>query len=662
MEYRSRSRAAVVPWWLIAGVTLVVVLAIAVVVVVAASDGEGGGERPAAWEQLLARHGEDGLSTQLALDAFATMVAPVPGGHPVAADALGTTSATPAVRWMLSQWDELDEAQRAAFRRAVYSEDAPVGTTTRVATSLSLPAQPSDQDPDLEAELQPEVEAIAEDFAARTGAKMPRVRVVVSLVSDEDGTYASAADRTSAAPGSPRGDGRSSTCVITFYPPAVEAREGSPREREEFVDVVAHELYHCHQYLVADEAGIDRDLPDWLVEGAAEWAGGWYADHVRPGYVSGWGWWESYFDWAAEEPRRSLYRLGYDAVGLFAHLDDAMGHGGDIWSTIDAMLVAPSNDEAFDIAVKAGEATFLRRWAMGTFQDPDLGSEWATSAPGMPDLGLSDVDEYELGAGDPAAMELDRPPGIVRARVLVLEKIEMLRADITGHGAFHWLGPELEERGRTEWFDAPVGQTRWYCFTGECTCPGTGGPAPDAHEMPAPSTISVALTGGTDRAAVTLTATTVEELCDRDPQVEPVRDCADVLDVVQRHAPHYDGQQDIAADDRAMLCSIRYTASPELDEFGNYLELGVIDEIMVGIAWEGGARPPAGCPPEGHCVRTRTQHVEAIDGVPAHDVTHTDVYTRHVHLSASEEAHGPQTPTEGLIQITLDIEARAYRR
>jgi hypothetical protein len=338
MEYRSRSRANI-RWWLIAGAGLVVVLTIAVVIV-AASDGERGGERPTAWEQLLARHGEDGPSTQLALDAFASLVGPVPGGRPVAADAMGTSSATPAVRWMLSAWDELDDAQRAAFRRAVYSQDAPAGTTTGVVASLSLPGQPSDQDPDLEAGLLSEVESVAADFAARTGAKMPRVRVVVSLVPDEDGAYASAANRTSAAPASPVGDDRSSTCVITFYPPAMQAREGSPREREDFVDVVAHELYHCHQYLVEDEAGIDRDLPDWLVEGAAEWAGGWYADQVRPGYVSGWGWWESYFDWPTDEPRRSLYRLGYDAVGLFAHLDVAMEHGGELWSTIDAMLVA----------------------------------------------------------------------------------------------------------------------------------------------------------------------------------------------------------------------------------------------------------------------------------------------------------------------------------
>lgn len=675
MEYRSRSRfwrvRARRTWLAASGVAVVLVAIVAVAVV-----GSGGGtdrDQPTAWQALLARHTEEGLSRQLALDAFATLIGPVPGGNRASAGSVGTRSATPAVRWMLAVWDELEPAQRDAFQQAVYGQEpgsatgatGGAGAAGRGVAALPILGQPADRDPALERELGPEVEAVAEDFTARAGIAMPRTRVVVSTVTHpddddtDDETHATADYRTSAAPGSPRGEDRSSTCVITFYPPATDARDGSPQDQQGFVLTVAHELYHCHQFLVQEDAY--ADLADWVVEGSAEWAGHWYAAQVLAGYLSTEGTWQDYFAWPVADPPKSLYRLSYDAIGLFAHLDHTMlgSVGEDTWSTIDAMLLADGNDAAFTLAARAGGAVFLRQWAMGMFQNPDLGSEWIAAGPGLPEIGPTAVVDHRLAAANSVLVEVEAAPGVARARVAVAEQTKLLRADITGHGAFHWAGPELEERGRTEWYDAPQGEVRWYCFTGQCGCPD-GATPPGVHDMPPPSTISVALTGGTGLATVTLTAATVEELCDpgkdSDRPVEPVRDCVDVLRVVRQRAPHYDTQREVSSTDLAFQCSITYTKSPVLDDSGNYLELGVLDEIMVTVATGGDDRPEA-CPPDGYCVETRTQHVAEVPGIPAYDVVHTTVNTRRMLLAASEETHGPQTPTDQIVQIALDIQA-----
>jgi hypothetical protein len=143
----------------------------------------------------------------------------------------------------------------------------------------------------------------------------------------------------------------------------------------------------------------------------------------------------------------------------------------------------------------------------------------------------------------------------------------------------------------------------------------------------------------------------------KDP-VAPVRNCADVLGVVRSHAPHYDTQRDLALvgpDDPVLQCSITYTVSPVLDELGNYLELGVRDEIMV-VMNIGDVERPEACPPVGHCVETQDQHVPESPGIPAFDVVHTTVDTQDVLLSASEETHGPQTATDQIVQIALDIQ------
>jgi hypothetical protein len=656
--------------WIVAGLAVVLVLLAggAAAAVLLAGDRPTRWDRPTAWHQLVARHDDDGPSVQLALDAFATLVGPVPGGHRASADTLGTASATPAVRWMLARWDELDAAQRDTFEQAVYGEEA--GQATGVSAgpgdgSVSLAALPSDRDPELEAEIRPEVEAIAEDFASRAGIAMPRVRVVVSTTPDEEhDTYADTEYRTSAAPESPRGERRSARCVITFYPPATEERAGSPQDQETFLVTVAHELYHCHQYLVQDEAGVDPvlDLPDWLVEGSAEWAGSWYATQVISGFVSGEGWWHDYFAWPAADPRSSLYRLSYDALGFFAHLENVLhgSVGDDVWSTVDAMLLAGSSGEAFSVAAEAGDEVFLRQWAMGTFLDPELGSEWVTTGPGLPALGPSEVDGYQLGTDRPVTVRVRPAPGIARARVDVASGIEVLRADIAGHGAFHWAGPELEERGRTEWFDASQPEVRWYCFIEQCSCPDGGPAVPGLFDMPPPSRISVALTGGTEQATVTLESHTVDELCTRppEPEVDPVRNCDDVFEIVQRHAPNYDQRREETVAEEAVHCTIEYTVPPVLDDFGNYLELGVLDTMLIVFSTTAEPRP-AVCPPEGYCVETETQHVAAREDidVPAHDVVHTTVKTSHVLMSVSEEDFGPYTPTDKLVQIALDIEA-----
>lgn len=652
------------------------VTAVASTIGVVVLAGRDGPRNETAWERLLDRQLAEGVTVQLALDAFATMVAPVPGGRPVAADELGTRSVTPAVWWMVAVWDELGDQQRQAYREAVHGgrpAQAAGAAASRTPLTMgalvrALPAaQPGAPAPGGEdvAELQAVVDEIAAGFTARTGGEVrplpPQVVISPVPMPHTPRALASVDYRVSAAPAEV-GDSRWSTCVITLYPGTVD--------QEDLFLTLAHEVYHCHQYAVlADAIGPDTDrvpelmmrVKSWIREGSAEWAGYWYAGEVgAPPPPARHSHWPGYFEWPAERPGRSLFKLSYPAVGFFAVLHDAYGGGRAPWVTIDAMLLG-EDGAAFALASGATD-DFLRTWATTSVRDAALGPEWFANWPSMPGgLKPPDVDERRISGRGAVQITVDAVPGVARGRVQVPAEVEMLRIDFAGHGALHWGPFDLSEQ--TEPFDAPGSLSRFYCLHGECACPGPA-PAPVTTLQPGPEVV-IAVAGGAPGTGVTVVPLTVEEFCADDSgaaATRPVESCDDVLAIVQRHNSVYTTVRDVFAFDTGgfddvVYCEVSAGRPAVVSDDSRFTDPGLIQRILVFF-------PATTIPgyqvcgaPEGFCTQSRTVHHPGDDRIPATSVVYTVVSTRHVELEAEEERHRTPTPPELLVRIALEIEA-----
>ena len=81
----------------------------------------------------------------LALDAFATLIAPIPGGTPESGEILPDQSGTLAVRWILGAWPKLTDKQRAVVEKAILGDSI---TRAGPPPTLSSSPAPSATPPD----------------------------------------------------------------------------------------------------------------------------------------------------------------------------------------------------------------------------------------------------------------------------------------------------------------------------------------------------------------------------------------------------------------------------------------------------------------------------------------------------------------------------------
>ncbi|WP_129668257.1 hypothetical protein [Phytoactinopolyspora endophytica] len=519
-------------------------------------------DEPTAWDALHERRLDEGVTTQLALDAFATLIAPIPGGTAAETGDIGTVSGTPAVVWMLGQWDELTEAQQDAFHLEVYGQERGAGTRRPLGGAAPVRAAPvgdlddTDRDVDLEDELRPIVEAIENDFAERSGILMPdELTVRVSAVAKSENPRAAAA--AAAAPGAPGDPERASACVVTFYPLGTDLRlSGDEHEFRQFISIVAHELYHCHQFGVAERrAGGDvigarhlrAGVPSWISEGTAQWAGNWYAQQRFEDLLTEDTWWVTYLDWsekdsAAAPTTRSLYELSYDAVGFYSHIAER-ADASRIWGVLDDAYLASAidDDDAFTILVDRSDPSLLSTWAASFFHDSSMGEIWQVRGPGLPDLDpppVPQLGDISAGGGPELTRDGDRTPGVVRGRLVVTDSsAEVFTVTARGHGAVQWNG---SGKNRSQQFTAPgvdpgdAPFEQWYCSAEDCQCVRDG--AADrstpvsVEELESAKSVAVALANDAGEDVwIQFSGDTIDDFCNRleDPGGRPRDDIDD---------------------------------------------------------------------------------------------------------------------------------------
>jgi hypothetical protein len=200
-------------------------------------------------------------------------------------------------------------------------------------------------------------------------------------------------------------------------------------KRESFRRLVyAHELAHCAQqvfFASQDQAGA---VPDWIIEGGADWMGGKAVEELGE-RVDGvdWGPW-------LDHPDKDLFRRTYSAAGFFAMVDQVTGDG---WQRMAGVLsVAARGSERAYLSAWAGlPEIFHDRWGPGLARTASLGAEWDYAGPGIPKSRITEGDlgnrtmTFTLPAHSSDAVKLD-----VTAQVVIVRKAKSVRGLLLSDG------------------------------------------------------------------------------------------------------------------------------------------------------------------------------------------------------------------------------------
>jgi von Willebrand factor type D domain len=457
-----------------------------------------------AWEELRRRRLDaGGVTPELALVEFATLIGAVPGVEPVAGALPARISGTMAARHVAAFLDQYTPLQRAVIEEFLYGsiQGTPPRESERVNGVLAL-GPPVAQAVNLQARIN-EITIELEHLWSRPIRPVLYSDMVFDPVVDEaiardlDDFLSGQADdpdrffhtgaytRPAFYDGlswlwAQEGEGDDWTCVITLGPSGFEL-EGALLD-----ELLAHEIAHCLQFEVMGLSSVYDGVSDWLVEGSAEWIGTAYVQGATGPNVA----WNDYF------LDMSLFDRHYDAIGFFAHLTDV---GLDPWDEFVPAYETRSGPTAF-AAMTTGEigVRFLDTWPLSRAMSPDeLGPEWTTQGPGLPSDVRADASNHindwteTVDAGEQALMSLYFPDAAAA------------RITASGYGGLEW-APST-----THFFGGSWEQV--FTFDDQTRCPN-GQPIPSA--VLAESRIAFAgLTGSTDGATFTAEEVELDDIC-----------------------------------------------------------------------------------------------------------------------------------------------------
>lgn len=412
-----------------------------------------------AWQTLVDRIGPQGeISKDLALDAFATLFAPIPQGTRVAGDA-GTSSGTGAIFWLLRFWNELSAEQTAVVLR--FFGQPSVGLAGSKGLSVS-PADRLDQ-------LQKMTDRVEQELRTQHPEFDPLNPISVGFMEEPPADKSVLAVALPYRDGKLVGSGLVDMCFITFPPNIGDNLQridsGDRNALVSLESTIAHELMHCHQMnLVKNRVHALVYSPDWVHEGSAQWG----AFHVpsrttAPQPLDDH--WIPYF----AEPTTDLFRRQYDAVGFWSYVSD-------VWKTQELAFAKPWSDaNAPALSQELLDAVRLdqKLWRLGTSYSrfPGFGTEWETVGPGL----VSRDQDHR----PPPAESLNLAPdqSITRqiplrafgaAKITFSDNVDVVVFSPAASGALHW---GEGDAGPDDIFES-VDERMEFCVSPNgCVCP-----------------------------------------------------------------------------------------------------------------------------------------------------------------------------------------------
>ncbi len=440
-----------------------------------------------AYAKLFAQVGPDGsVSKETALEAFALAIAPLPGVTPPTGDPPSLyerMDGTFAVDWLQPYMDQLTPDQKAAVDAAL-APDPSAPVVTPATSSWGIPVALADSP---ETYFEDFVKAAQPTEAAKLGRSLNLSWTVTLNQMQTDSSLAYTNVVFFPLYGS-------TGCDIHVNPSLQNSGDEAGIQA-----TMAHELFHCFQDDWFDQHGGHKNLPDWIIEGQAEWAG---ESAAGPSDV-GRDWWGTYLT-TMDTP---LWQRTYDAVGFYQHLSE---EGIDPWQHFDAMLATTSNSDAFKAAGAAAD-TFLDTWASGLFRDGTLGAPWRAEGPWYL-TARSTPHDLAVGNGDSRDLATN---AVLNQDWNATSTADLVEIRMTGHVRLH-TDPATDETDTAQ---------RWLCTKpGGCACPpGQGFNGPD-YDTVAPA-FELALTGSLDGASGSVTGHSLDEYCRPMPSQPPASPC-----------------------------------------------------------------------------------------------------------------------------------------
>jgi hypothetical protein len=480
-----------------------------------------------AWTAVLDQISSNGaISLATALQAYTLVLGPLPGVQSPAHGSGIIPSATLAESMILQHYGELTPAQQqAVLQRLGYAASASASTTSRLAsptavvtlhglapTRLRAPITLSRANAARVVLRSSTPTPIVPTPAATDGLDTSSYRMLVNsfiptynahlsytlalpvvLDLDYNLKYSNAYALTGSVDALNSYTGPPVRCVIRLnpdlklYPPDVEAL------------VIAHELLHCYQAAIIGNGTVLLNLPVWLREGSAEWAGA-TITHASAAISEIKDDWKGYL----EQPQQSLFARAYSAMGFFAMLDQA---GASPWTVLPAMLASQKGGANNVAAYQAGAGPLaqavLDLWASSYERDPSLGTAWDLSGPGIlsPSTYTQAVQSLTIASG--GAGQAVTAPAYAASNYHLTSQADVLHVAISGTS-------RLIDDAHVERITSANGD---YCTkAGGCSCP-SGSP----YQGPAPTQLTglvrLAVSGGPSGASGTVSGTTLQDFC-----------------------------------------------------------------------------------------------------------------------------------------------------
>ncbi len=473
-----------------------------------------------AFDTLISMLGPSGeVSPEMALEAFALAVAPLPGVTPPAG-APGHLDADTAVAWVSQVWDQLSPARQTAIEQALEAMPDPFQDGSG-ATAVAFH--------DTLADLQPGT-AVAERECARVSTDPadvsmddPAVQPYLERMQQAAASIAGHLRRPSLP--------RLAVCLMptgTLAAPALTrvfdaqgARVGLPSSCSVFLNadtigglgdadvgyLMAFETFFCLEATADPTESLAssgaRRIPPWVQSGAAAWAGATVATELFGGAGDRLTeLWTRYLT----EPEVSLYQRTTDAIGFFAQVDR---NQPTAWTVLDDAVRAGDTVGAFD-ALTGRRQSFIDQWAAGYFRDASRGPDWDIVGPGIPG-DTAEAGSIEISNGEYEEM--------VAASMAVATADLSTSADITTFASNH-----LRIHDGVQ--DLKHVRNQAYCTreggSGACACP-TGTPGAGRSQLPPLGTeVKLALTGMEWSGTAEIRGISLEEYCGPAPSVAPV--------------------------------------------------------------------------------------------------------------------------------------------
>lgn len=475
-------------------------------------DGKDDAASQTAWEKVMAMTGPDGtVSQDMALSAFATAFAPIPGATAQTGSRADLRSGSAAVRWISGHWAELTDEQRTAVRALSGWGDLPIGSggdaSARGRTSPggrgaggrpALPQERADCAPGTSADaaFAPRIQDWWTKLAAKFG--ITATTVIAACRTEGLFTPSPGAPGKPSVPASAAGwnDASGPQCRVIMYP-GFRASAMSEALRDE---VLVHELTHCAEGIIINDPAAFAAMPGWVAEGLAEWTAG-----KLTGHFSTSGTWGLYLTRA--DPL--LTNLSYSALGFWWELDY---RGVDVWSTSRAAIAASASGPvrtdaaAFAAALGSRRRQVLEGWPSSFLRD--LAREFAWDVNGV---GITD-----------AKLVLNAPVPVTSSKQAVRVASPAFNPNLTPLDISAEVlrlapgGPVFGRFGPGPQGDYPLSEHMGdiFCTLGaKCECPEDTPGAGTQFERIRPGKGFVAVSGGEVDASLGITGQTLKDFC-----------------------------------------------------------------------------------------------------------------------------------------------------